>query len=246
MDKNKRKEKIKACVAFALIIIIIIIAIIINFKYSIEGEKEMPFKISKIIGVSTATVNTNEGTTEKWNMNVIQNNDIYFSIEKVGENDEKIQSVIFENINVTKSPNVGYIATYMPTSEENKLFNYKEDTKVQEGRLEYKGGKKSNSKTLEIGNQGGNIILSFCNMNIGNFISNEVEEISYDGKMLETMGIKQEDLQFEVNFDFIIKTTKNNYKTNISLQLPCGDMSQEGKASFEKTDNSEYIFKRVK
>ena len=83
-------------------------------------------------------------------------------------------------------------------------------------------------------------------MNIGNFISNEVEEISYDGKMLETMGIKQEDLQFEVNFDFIIKTTKNNYKTNISLQLPCGDMSQEGKASFEKTDNSEYIFKRVK
>lgn len=245
MDKNKRKEKIKICITVALILIIIFIALMINFKYSVEGEKNMPFQISKVIGVSTATVKENEGTTEKWNMNVIQNNDIYFSIEKVGDGEEKIQKIIFENITITKEPKIGYIATYMPTSEETALFTYAEDTKVQDSKLEYKGGKKSNTKTLEIGNQGGNVVLSFCNMNVGNFISNDVQEISYDGKMLTTMGINLEDLEFEVTFDFIIQTTKNSYKTNISLNLPCGDMSQEGKASFEITDSTQYIFKRM-
>ena len=82
-------------------------------------------------------------------------------------------------------------------------------------------------------------------MNVGNFISNDVQEISYDGKMLTTMGINLEDLEFEVTFDFIVQTTKNSYKTNISLNLPCGDMSQEGKASFEITDSTQYIFKRM-
>ena len=82
MGENDKKEKIKACIAMAIIIIIILLSIIFSIKYQVEGESNMPFKLSKITIVSTAEGNENEGAKEKWNMSIYQNNDIYFSIEK--------------------------------------------------------------------------------------------------------------------------------------------------------------------
>ncbi len=42
----------------------------------------MPFKLSKIIIVSTAEVWSRKKTNKKWNFNIFQNNDIYFYIDK--------------------------------------------------------------------------------------------------------------------------------------------------------------------
>ena len=78
-------------------------AIIINIKYSIEGETDMAFNLSKITIVSTAEGIEKEGT-EKWNLGLFQNNDIYISIEKNENNnkEEIIQNITISEIQVKK------------------------------------------------------------------------------------------------------------------------------------------------
>ena len=108
MGENRKKEIIKAFIAITCIILVIIVVALINFKYNVEGETNMPFTLSKITIVSTAEGVENEGTEEKWNLSIFQNNDVYFSIEKNENNkeDEIIQSISIENIQVTKAPNI--------------------------------------------------------------------------------------------------------------------------------------------
>ncbi len=104
--ENRRKEKIKACIAIAIIVLAILTIGIISMKYYVEGELNMPFTLSKITIVSTAEGVENEGTEEKWNLSIFQNNDIYFSIEKNEkiQDEAMIESISVENIQVTQAP----------------------------------------------------------------------------------------------------------------------------------------------
>ena len=76
MDKDRKKEKIKACIAIGVVILAILITGIVIMKYHVEGEKNLPYELSKITVVSTAEGVENEGAEEKWNFSIYQNNDI--------------------------------------------------------------------------------------------------------------------------------------------------------------------------
>ncbi len=245
MDNDRRKEKIKACIAIAIIIIAILIVGMFSLKYSVEGDKNMPFKLAKITIVSTAEGLENEGTSEKWNLNLFQNNDIYFSIEKIENiNDDVIKSIAIKNIQITKTPTKGEIKAYMPNSSDGRLFSYEAQYIIQENSLTYKGAKQTNSKNLEIGNQGGTAIMRFCNTGLGSYISNDDNEIKHDGTLLSKIGLKNEELNFEVNFDFVINLKDVSYSSNITLQMPCSEnLMEEGTCSKEITDG--FIFTRV-
>ena len=247
MEETRRKEKIKACIAIAVIVLAIIITGIISMKYYVEGETNMPFALSKITIVSTAEGVENEGTQEKWNLSIFQNNDIYFSIEKNDNNkeDEIIKSVSIENIQVLENPKVGQIKTYMPNSSDGRLFSYSDEYIVQENKLTFKGASKSNSKTLEIGNQGGTAVIRFANTQIGTYISNEDEEIKHDGSLLQKLNVQNEDVSFKVSFDVVINLKNKSYISNITLNLPCeNDLIENGTCSKEITDK--FVFKRVR
>lgn len=60
------------------------------------------------------------------------------------------------------------------------------------------------------------------------------------------MNITQEEIEFEVLFDFIINVDGIAYKSEMNFTLPCGDIINEGKSGLEITDTSKYIFKRKK
>ena len=243
---NNKKEKIKACIAIGTIIIAILIVGIISMKYSVEGEKNLPFKLSKITIVSTAEGVENTKAEEKWNLNIYQNNDLYFSVEKNenAKDDEKIGSIEIENIEIIKVPLKGEIKAYMPNSIEGRTFSYDENYIINENKLTYKGALKTNTKTLEIGNQGGTVPIRFSNVGIGNYISNDDVEIKHDGSMLSKLKTTIDELKFTVNFDFIINLKNKSYKTNITIDLPCSDsLIEEGTCSKEITD--EFVFKRV-
>ena len=247
MYENRNKEKIKACIAVGILVLAIAITGIISMKYTVEGEKNPPFKLSKITVVSTAEGVENEGASEKWNFTIYQNNDAYFSIEKNESNNDNeiIENVSIENIQITKAPQIGEIKAFMPNSLEGRTFSYSPDYILEENNLIYKGAGKSNTRTLEIGNQGGTAIIRFSNVGIGNYISDEDQEIKHDGTMLSKVGASGEDIKFEVNFNLTIKLKKKSYTTNITLQLPCGqNLIDEGTSSQEIED--EFIFKRVK
>lgn len=242
------KDKIKMCIALSALILIIIGVLIVVLKYNIEGEKNMPYKLSKITIISTASGESEEtSTTEntQWNLNVCQNNAVYFFIDKNTQTNEVIESVTIENIVVTKQPTKGTIKTFMPSSLDKSTFTYSNDF-IVEDKLEYKGGTTSNPKTLEIANQGGSVLIGFSNTNIGSFTLDENVEVKHDGTLLTKVGATQEEVEFEVSCDLTIQVNKIKYKTNIKLNLPYDKICEEGRTTKEITDTSGFIFKRVK
>lgn len=245
MDKEKKKQTIKLCVAVTIFAIIIILVVAIMVRYQVEGDKNMPFNLTKIIMVSTAEGVETEGE-KKWNFDVYQNNDIYLYIDKnenyLGE-DKIIKSVRIENIQVTTAPTKGEVKAYMPNSVEGRLFSYGDEYIVGDS-LEYKGAESSNYQTLEIGSNGGSILIRFCNTGLGDYSSDEEDEIIHDGTLLDRIETTQEDINFNVAFDLVITVDNCSYRANINMELPCGNITEEGTCSLEKTDMSDVIFKR--
>ena len=242
------KDRIKMSIAISVLMVVIIVVILIIIQYQIEGEKNMPYQLSKITIISTAEGEQNTENPEessKWNLSVNQNNDVYFFIDKNTDKDELLDSVTIDNINVTKQPAKGVVKVFMPNSLEGRTFTYDASYLVENG-LEYKGGKTSNPKTLEICNQGGSAVIRFANTNVGNFVSNDDTEVQHNGTLLTKIGTTEEETKFQVNFDFIIQANKIKYKTNITLSLPCEKLLTKGTSNKEITDMSEIVFKRIK
>ncbi len=244
------KDKIKLNLAIGILAIIIIMVFMIILQYQIEGEKNMPYTLSKVTVISTAEGEQNTDNAEetaKWNLTVNQNNDVYFFIDKneTVAKDELIESIIIQNITVTKTPMRGTIKTFMPSSTEGRTFNYDENYLVRD-KLEYKGGAISNPKTLEVGSQGGSILIRFSNTNVGEFISDENIEIKHDGTLLTKVGVSEEEVKGQINFDMIMQINKIKYKANITIDIPCKAICEEGTTTMEITDPSKFVFKRVK
>ena len=68
--------------------------------------------------------------------------------------------------------------------------------------------------------------------------------MNYD-KLLEKIGINNDDLKATISFDIdIILTSKKSFKATVELDIPAGDVVSKGKTSIEITD-LDIIFKRV-
>ena len=52
-----KKNLFKKCIFIAIIVIILTVVFSIMIKYDVEGEKQLPFSISKILLVSTVNGN---------------------------------------------------------------------------------------------------------------------------------------------------------------------------------------------
>lgn len=245
MDKEKTKQTIKLCVAVTIFAIVILLVVTAMIRYEVEGDKNMPFNLSKIIVVSTAEGTETKGK-KKWNFNVYQNNDVYIYIDKNENyrgNEKSIKSLKIENINITKAPTKGEIKVYMPNSVEGRLFSY-DDNYLVNGKLEYKGASESNSKTLEIGANGGNALIRFSNTSLGQYSSDKDKEVVHDGTLLNKIKVTDEEIKFDVSFDLVITVDNCSYRTNMTLQMPCGNITKDGTRSIEKTDFSDLVFKR--
>ena len=107
----------------ATIIMVAIVAFIIGMlflRYQVEGETNMPFKISKISIIESVEGIENKDAQEKWSFNVNENNDIYIYIEK---NDnygktEIIDKIQISNITISRQSELGETKFYKPTEEE--------------------------------------------------------------------------------------------------------------------------------
>lgn len=254
MNKNKVKQTIKFSLIFFVIAIIISFAIFTVLKYEVEGEKNMPFQLGKIIVISSAkTVEPNEiekqqQTTNEnyiWEEKVIQTNDVYIYLDKNTnyKKEDIIKSVKIENIQILENVNIGKIQVYMPNSLDDELYKYTNDFIVN-STLTYKGSQKDNKKALEIGNQGGCICISFANVGIDEFKSNENIEIEQGATILQKMLLKDEDLKFKISFDLLIEVQNKTYKGNIVLDLPVENLVGNKESHMEITDFNNVVFKR--
>ena len=174
----------------------------------------------------------------------VQKNDVFFTIEKNSnyKKEELIKKISFDNFQVTKTNENMAVEIYRPTISAS-TYNYSEEYKVQ--RLEYQGGQSTNTEILQINNQGGLIGFSITSGNLGEYIFSENEKLPSDGRLLAKAGIKSEDINFKISFDLIIETESNHrFKTNILLDLPTGNILEEGVGSLEDTQLENVVFKR--
>ena len=144
-------RNVKQRIFHSVIIAIIVIAILcvggmFILKYQVEGESNMPFKISKISIIESVEGTETQGAGEKWNFDVAENNDIYIYLEKnfsYGKT-EIIQSVDVKNINVNKAKSVGNVKFYKPVQDEKRMFINQEESEITD--ITYNGDLESNIK----------------------------------------------------------------------------------------------------
>lgn len=240
-----KKRIIHTFVVIFILIMTILLAALLMFRYHVEGEKNLPFNVKKINIVSTAETNITQDKEEVWHAGMLQKNDIFFVIEKNPnyKKEDAIRKVSFENFQIIKTNEDMVVDIYKPTKTVDS-YTYSEEYKI-ENSLEYVGGQSTNTETLQINNQGGLIGFSVASDNLGEYIFNENEKLPSDGKLLAKAGIKAEDIDFKVTFDLIIETESDHkFKANITLDLPTGNILEEGVGTSEDTNLSNVIFKR--
>lgn len=244
INQNK-KISVAAYFGILAIIIALIVIFFIMYKYQVEGEAIPPFKISKMVVVSSAKTENLELIDGVYNADIIQNNDIKISIIKNPEYKKEaiIRKITINNIQIDKKQAIGDIEIYRP-SRGAKLYDYKEEYKIQ-NNLEYVGAQETYLKgeNLEISNQGGIIEFSIIESNIQKLKYNENETVKVDGTLLRQIG--KERLSYKVYFDLIIELESDlKLKTKITLDLPTGDIFENGIETLEET-NMKTIFKRI-
>lgn len=229
------------------VVLMLILVVFLMLKYNVEGETKPPFKISKIIVTSGAkTINVIKGE-EGYSAEVIQNNDIKIAIEKNSayKKEAKIKNITINNIQISEAKNIDKIAMYRP-SKGIDLFDYQEESKVNES-LVYVGDAETDLKAddIQISNQGGIIEISVSQSALGTINYTENERIAVDGTMLSTVGKSLEDLTFKLSFDMIIELEEGlKLKTTIKMDLPKGNIIEDGIETFEQSD-FKAVFKRI-
>ena len=150
MHERTKAKIIKIILTIVISISIIFALMILVLRYHVEGETNLPFKISKIVIVSSIE-GTEEAQAENiWAINVNQNNDIYLYIEK-NENygkTEIINTIKLSNFQIQKETTNGNITVYKPSSEENRMFNNILENEIKE--LTYTGETEANLNQLKI------------------------------------------------------------------------------------------------
>lgn len=240
------KKSFHISVISIIIVILLFILGVTVLKYSVEGEKNMPFIISKISILSSVEGVDKENAEHRWDFDINQNNDIYLYIEKNSEYDkiEAIQSIVLDNFQFQRNIESGETKIFRLDGADTENI-LKTKLENQTDRIEFKGEEISNIKQSKIANQGGLVVFRCSNYQIGNYISDE-EEINHS-QLLQKAGIVNEDLKVNFSFDITLQLQSGKeFKATVSLTVPIDDIVNSGMTSIEKTDLNTIIFKRTK
>lgn len=242
----KKKNLFKRCLFISALVIVILLVILVMLRYEVEGEQRLPYKLSKILIISTVDGEKVEDGQNLWNISLNQVNDFYIYINSETEEEEQsIKSITFDNFVVSKGE-LGEAKIYRPTGELENLYNHSEQNYIGD-KITYLGDRIDDLKNLQISNKGGVVGFRLALENLGNYVSNEDTEIVYDGSLLNKINITNDNIKTKLAFDISIQTNNNvTYKGNVSLETPSGDLTLEGATNTEITNFDNVIFKRVK
>lgn len=244
--KEEKKKVIKKYIFLFFVFFIILTSIFIMIRYQVEGETQMPYNLNQIVIKSTLGSKNLDGDS-LWNIELLQDNDIYIYINK-GENkheDIKIEKVSIENIKFEGVDNSENIKILLPTgnSIDNIYVNSTKDYKNE--KIEFLGSNVDSLDKHEICEDGGMIAFRVENSNIGTYTSDKDKEIKYDSTLLEKAKISEESLKFKIYFDLIIETTAGvKYKTTLNYEMPIDTFKESGTNTRVIEDFSNVIFKR--
>ncbi len=240
--KNNKLNIWEYCAKVATVIVLIVVAFIM-YKYHVEGESVPPFKITKLVVVSTVKTDNLQFIDGVYNADLLQYNDIKFAIEKNPEYQKEgiIKKITINNIQIDKRNTNGDIELYRPVDG---VYKFEDKYRIKDS-IEYKGEQETfvSEDDIHIANQGGIIDLAVIVRNLGKIQYNDNEAIKVDGTLLKRAGV--ENFSFELKFDLIIELQSNiKLKTKITLDLPAGNIIENGVETIEQ-ENLEVVFKRI-
>lgn len=246
IEIQRKKSKEKYVILFFLILIFCT-TFFIMYKYHVEGEKNLPFNITKLLVISSAKTENIELNENIYEANVIQKNDLYIAIEKNKEyfKEDAIKKITINNFKIIENSEKGNIKIYR-TSLGTNNYEYTENYEIKDS-IEYTGAKKTNLKTesMTISNQGGVIELSVILNDLGKITYAEDDNILSDGRLLNRIQLTSEEIRKTITFDIYIELAGGNtFKTTISLKIPTGDIVNDG-VNTNEIDLSKLVFKRV-
>ena len=245
--RDNKKKVIKISLFILVIVIIISVICILLMKYNVEGETNLPYELEEILIISSADANEIENGEKRWNLDILQNNDIYIEIKKNNKysGNEELKKVTIQNINYLSQPQTGEPHIYKPSSEGDFTYIYS-DENISNDILEYNVTGSNNIKKMELANDGGLVTFSSCSKNIAQYVSDEDTEIKYDGSLLQKVNINEQQLKYKLSFDIIIETvSEKKYKASIILDVPIDNFINEGITKKEIKNSEEIIFKRI-
>lgn len=243
--KRKTKKNLKRIILLVIVLIILVVALILSLKYEKEGEKNLPFGISKILVVNTLEGARSDNPNFIWDLDIKQNNDVYIYFEKLDES-QVLDNITIDNFKITEMPLKGDISVYRPTGEFSNLYKDSEVDLI-DNQIVYTAGKYDNLESLEVSMQGGVVAFRISNEEIEKYSSNEDTEIVYDGTLLMKTQTTLEDIKFKINFDLTIETKDGlKFKGTIELGMPLEELISTGKSTIEITDFENVVFKRIK
>lgn len=245
MNYKTKNKIVKIILTIAITISILFAVMMYLLTYHEEGETNIPFKISKIVIVSSTDGVPNNTSQEQWAIDVNQNNDMYIYIDKnknYGKT-ELIENVKISNFNIEKQTEKGEIKIYKTATEESKMFTNSQEFEIKQ--LTYEGDLESNIKQSKISNQGGLIVFRCANNKVSQYLSTAATEVNYN-QLLQMTNVSQEDLNLNISFDLEIKVVnKKTYRTTVSLKLPVEDVITKGTTNQEITDLEDIVFKII-
>lgn len=245
--KYNDKKKIYISLIFAIVVIGIVIIGMQLLKYNVEGEKSLPFKLTKMLIISTADGIGKEDSQYLWDLDILQKNDVYIEIKENKEDikNDQFKKITLENFIISNGPQKGEPKIYHPVNDKDLVYVYKEEN-ISNEKIEYNVAEKSNIKKLEISSNEGLVSFSSCSSNVASYKSNEDTEVSYDGKLLNKVQITEEEVKYDVSFDMIIEMeSKKTYKATFNLQLPLKNITSDGIVKSEIKDFENIVFKRI-
>ena len=245
MFRNLNKKIFHIIMIILIVFAILCVAGILVLRYQVVGESNLPFEITKISIVESVEGNAVQGTTEKWNLNVNQNNDIYVYIEKNSNygKTEIIEEVQINNIVIDKQNEKGELKLYKPVVDEKRMFINTTESEITE--IIYKGELESNIKEQKISNQGGIVAFRYGINNLSQYVSETDEQIDHS-QLLKLTNITPEDLQTKLSFDITIKLISGKkYQARIDLDVPTNEIIEKGTVGKDITELDGIIFKRI-
>lgn len=246
--RDNKKKIIRISLFILVIVIILSVISILLMKYNVEGETNLPFELKEVLIISSADANKIEPGEKRWNLDILQNNDIYIEIKKNNKykSNEELKKVIVQNINYDTTPQIGEPHIYKPSVEGDFTYVYSDENIINNNVLEYDVTGSNNMKKMELANDGGVITFSSCSKNIAQYISDDDTEIRYDGSLLQKVNINEEQLKYKISFEIIIETvSEKKYRASVSLDIPLDNFINDGIEQNEIKNNDEIIFKRI-
>lgn len=244
VEKEKKSKIIKKYIFISFLALSIIISTLLIVKYNVEGEKNLPFEIEKISIKSSLDTRSNQ-SENIWDLNIIQNNDVYIYFKKNEKLDSEVQKIRIENLKIKRNKEIGQTKLFIPTSNDIKT-NFKNSTEDYSKKgIEYTVNTVDNMEKQEISQNGGMLAFRISNQDLAEYVSNEETDLQYDGTLLQKAGITEQDIKITASMDIIIEISKKEkYKGTLTLELPVEDFNEKSILGIEKTDVSDIIFKR--